>query len=411
MFKYSKDGISVLTVQDIRRKKQSGLFPIKIQVVYNRLQRYYNTGKELSQENWAALSETKSKRLIEIRADIKNSFEKVEATVRILVEEGNFSFNMLNTRLGKCTNDTLNTAFQAKIDSLVETGAIGNSITYSCALRHLEKYAGTKISFDSITVDWLKRYEKAMLNEGKSYTTISMYIRSMRALFNEAKNAGIIKEAQYPFGKGKYEIPTGKGRKMALTLQQIKQILNYTDEAEATEHYRDLWFFSYLCNGININDMLKLRYANIDGDEIHFYRSKTLHTSKEKKEIEALLTPEMKQIIERWGNPDRNPNSYVFPFLTGDEMPIEQKKRIQDITRRINKHIKKIGDTLGISGISTYTARHSFATVLKRSGANIAYISDSLGHSDLKTTENYLASFEKEERIKNAAFLTNFGDD
>jgi integrase len=272
----------------------------------------------------------------------------------------------------------------------------------------LEKYAGAKITFDSITVDWLKKYEKAMLNEGKSYTTISMYIRSMRALFNEAMVAGVIKESQYPFGKGKYEVPTGKGRKMALTLQQIKQIIIYTDEAEATGHYRDLWFFSYLCNGININDMLKLKYANIDNDEIHFYRSKTLHTSKEKKEIEALLTPEMKQIIERWGNPDKSPNSYVFPFLTGDETPIEQKKRIQDVTRRINKHMKKIGDSLGISGISTYTARHSFATVLKRSGANIAYISDSLGHSDLKTTENYLASFEKEERVKNASLLTNF---
>ena len=84
---------------------------------------------------------------------------------------------------------------------------------------------------------------------------------------------------------------------MALTLQQIKQIITYTDGAEATEHYRDLWFFSYLCNGININDLLKLKFSNIDGDEIHFYRSKTLHTSKEKKEIEALLTPEMKQII------------------------------------------------------------------------------------------------------------------
>jgi integrase len=58
----------------------------------------------------------------------------------------------------------------------------------------------------------------------------------------------------------------------------------------------------------------------------------------------------------------------------------------------------------------TYVARHSYATVLKRSGANISYISESLGHSNLKTTENYLASFEKEERIKNAAFLTNFGD-
>ena len=156
--------------------------------------------------------------------------------------------------------------------------------------------------------------------------------------------------------------------------------------------------------------MLKLKYANIDGDEIHFYRSKTLHTSKEKKEIEALLTPEMKQIIERWGNPDRNPTNYVFPFLTGNETPLEQKNRVKDITRRINKHMKKIGNSLGIAGISTYTARHSFASVLKRSGANIAYISESLGHSDLKTTENYLASFEKEERIKNATFLTNFGD-
>ena len=50
---------------------------------------------------------------------------------------------------------------------------------------------------------------------------------------------------------------------MALTLQQIKQIITYTYEAEATAHYRDLWFFSYLCNGININDMPKLKYANI----------------------------------------------------------------------------------------------------------------------------------------------------
>ena len=67
-----------------------------------------------------------------------------------------------------------------------------------------------------------------------------------------------------------------------------------------------------------------------------------------------------------------------------------------------------IGKALGIDHISTYTARHSFATVLKRSGANIAYISESLGHQDLKTTENYLASFEREEREKNAELLTKF---
>ncbi|KAA6313314.1 Tyrosine recombinase XerC, partial [termite gut metagenome] len=68
---------------------------------------------------------------------------------------------------------------------------------------------------ESITVDWLKRYEKEMLNEGKSYTTISMYIRCIRVLFKEAISMGTIKQNIYPFGKKQYEIPIGKGRKMA----------------------------------------------------------------------------------------------------------------------------------------------------------------------------------------------------
>jgi len=68
----------------------------------------------------------------------------------------------------------------------------------------------------------------------------------------------------------------------------------------------------------------------------------------------------------------------------------------------------KIGKNIGVGNISTYTARHSFATVLKRSGSNIAFISESLGHSDIKITENYLANFEDEERQKNALILTDF---
>jgi hypothetical protein len=203
MFKYSKDGVSVLTTQDSRRKKQSGLYPVKIQVVHNRIQRYYNTGKELSTEEWATLATSKSPKLMAIRSDVKNSFEKVENTVRSLLEEGNFSFDNLNIRLGKSAGDTLNMAYKNKINSLNESGAVGNAGVYSCSFRHLETYAGEKIAFDTITVDWLKRYEKAMLAEGKSYTTISMYLRSMRAIFNEVKSVGIIKETQYPFGKPK----------------------------------------------------------------------------------------------------------------------------------------------------------------------------------------------------------------
>lgn len=150
--------------------------------------------------------------------------------------------------------------------------------------------------------------------------------------YERREKAGVLKENQYPFGNGKYEIPTGQGRKLALTIQQVKSIVTYTDGREATERYRDLWFFSYLCNGINFADMLTFKYSNIHNGEICFLRAKTSRTAKLKKEVCAILTSEMQAIIDRWGN------------------------------------------------------------------------------NDLKTTENYLASFEREEREKNARLLTNFGN-
>jgi integrase len=115
----------------------------------------------------------------------------------------------------------------------------------------------------------------------------------------------------------------------------------------------------------------------------------------------------MQQIMARWGNKNKA-SSYIFPYLNDANTDAKKNNIIAAIIKRINKHTKRISATLGLPNITTYTARHTFATVLKRSGANIAYISEALGHSDLKTTENYLASFETEERKKNALLLTNF---
>ena len=216
-----------------------------------------------------------------------------------------------------------------------------------------------------------------------------------------------IKDAQYPFGRGRYEIQAGEGRKLALTLEQIGQIANYEDGTEATAKYRDYWLFLYLCNGINVADFVKLRYRDIVNGEICFVRQKTERTTKIRKEIRVVVTERMQAIINRWGNPSR-PDSFIFPILDGQEDAMRRKMKTLYITRAINKRMKEVGEQLGIGNISTYTARHSFATVLKRAGTNIAYISESLGHQDLKTTENYLASFEREERVKNAKLLTKF---
>ena len=109
-----------------------------------------------------------------------------------------------------------------------------------------------------------------------------------------------------------------------------------------------------------------------------FLRAKTVRTSKVKKEVCAVITPEIQAIIDRWGTKPQNQNNYIFPYIKGNETPMEKKLAIQYLTKHCNKRIKSIGKASGINGISTYTARHSFATILKRSVANIAYIFVSL---------------------------------
>jgi integrase/recombinase XerD len=310
--------------------------------------------------------------------------------------------------LSKGKKNSIFTAFDNKIEELLSAGQIGTASSYQCSLNSIQKYTTKDLKYSDITLDWVKKYEAHLLSEEKTRTTIKFYIGCLRSILNEGRENKIITDSQYPFGKGKFEIKTGTGRKLALTLAQIDKVLKHELDSDNERRMRDLWFFSYLTNGINFSDMLRLKYKDIADGEIHFHRQKTIRTTKDQKEIVATLLPEMKEIIRKWGNPNKRPDNYIFPFLTKDMDAATEKRIIQNVIRLCNKKMADISKELKYSTISTYTARHSYATVLKRSGANLAFISESLGHSDLRTTENYLSSFEKEERAKNAELLTKF---
>lgn len=407
MLQYSKDGTSVSAMLDTRRTKSDGKCPVKIRVTHRRTRWYYPTGKDLTPEEWSALSTTKARALVSIRKDIESSYQIVRSAVEELTTAGAFTFDALNNRLKGATSDTVNTAFRAKISAFNQQGQVGTATVYDTILKGIERFTGAHIPFDAITVSWLVRYAAFLQSEGKKQTTIAIHLRHLRAILNEARRQGIVKEAQYPFGRGRFEIQEGEGRKMALSLDQIGEIARYDDGSDATAKYRDYWLFLYLCNGINVADFVRLRYRDIVNGEICFVRQKTARTTRTRKEIRVVVTDRMQAIIDRWGNPPA-PDRFIFPVLDGSEDAMRQKLKTQYFTRAVNKRMATIGEALGIGNISTYTARHSFATVLKRAGANIAYISESLGHNDLKTTENYLASFEREERVKNAELLTKF---
>lgn len=391
---------------DQRRAKKSGLFPIKIQIVHKRKQRYWSTGKDISPQNWERMISNRSTRMRELHQDLDDTFDRFRGYIQELTRKGEFSFKALDQIMGRGESKSLNDIFKSRITELTANEQIGNMIWYRNVLRSIERYTLEPIPIMRVNIEWLSQYEHHMIKDKKSFATISMHLRAVRAIMNLALKRGLIRESDYPFGHGKFEIQSCNGRKKALTIKQIEEITKYTC-SKANERYRDMWLFIYLCNGINVADMIKIRFKNIQSGELFFLRQKTASTSKTLKEICVTVTPEMRQIIKQWGNKP-HPDSYIFPILKGNESAMEIKVRTQSITRSINRAMHSIGEELGIGNISTYTARHTFATVLKRSGAPISYISESLGHCDLKTTEHYLANFEKEERLKNANLLTNF---
>ena len=392
---------------DKKIEKEKDYYPVKYRVTYLRKQVYFPC-MDLTLDEYDKLHKlVRSEYLTKTKKLIHDNFKKITDTIEDLVIHEGFTIDGLNTRLSRGTTDSIKVAFQNKIDDLINKGKIGSSVWYSCAKESIEKYTSKNLLFADITVNWLKSYEAYLLKEKRTYTTISMYMRALRSIINEGKAHGIISQAQYPFvikKNGKYSIPEGTGRKIALNTSQLMEVFNYQIYPD-DEKWRDLWVFSFYCNGANLNDILRFKYENIVGNCIEWFREKTIHQDKEKRKIRAVITEEMKLIIDKHGNPDHKPGNYIFPYLRDKLTPIEERKIIQNVTHNINKKMHKIGQALGYGVITTYWTRHSWASISRREGASVFSISKGMGHKNLKTTEIYLDSLSDDELIENAAKL------
>ena len=138
-------------------------------------------------------------------------------------------------------------------------------------------------------------------------------------------------------------------------------------------------------------DIANLTNENIQNGRLHYIRQKT------KKLIKIGIPQEAMQIIEKYSKESKG---YLFPILDSKKhkTALQKQNRIHKILGKVNKNLKLLAADLGVeANLTTYVARHSFASVLKKSGVNIALISEALGHSDLATTQIYLDSFDNEQ--------------
>ena len=412
MNKINTTNITTAIVLDKRRAKEDNKYPVKLRVTYDRDYRYYKTKHALTSDEFEKVMSPKPRGdFKELRLQFNAIEEKAQNVIDII---GDFSFDKFKNFYSRKPKDLRNVYFyyDRQIDELEKKGKIGTANWYSTSVNSIKKFSkkSSYLEFKSVTPKFLKDYEFWMLSIDNSISSVSINLRALRAIFNQAKKDSVVTNEQYPFGKDRYQIPESKNIKKSLKLDDIAKLYNHeVAEFSYQDKAKDFWFFSYLSNGANMADIANLKYKNINIDTINFIRLKTEGSKKEKKPIIVPLTDDIKRIIKKWGNKNQSPDNYVFPILEDGLTPKQKKGKIKWLVKQVNKHMKTIAEDAKVKEkVTTYTARHSFSTVLKRSGASIEFISESLGHGDTKTTQNYLDSFENDVKKEFAAKLTAF---
>lgn len=396
---------------DKRRAKNDGTFPIKLRVSFSKKTVMYKTDFSFNEEDYDKIMSSRP------RGDFKDSrmdLNKLEnEAIDVINKLPFFSFEGFERRFLQFNFDAtdLFCYYDEKIDDLLGVESIRSASIYGWSKASISKFhKKPKLSLLDVTPEFLKKYELWMTKNGMSISTTGMYLRALRHIYNRSTEENYFDHRLYPFKKNKYTIPEPRNIKKALTQNEIKRIYFYPAEPGSSEEfYRDIWFFSYLSNGINMKDLCLLRNKDIQGSHIYFVREKTKNSSRNSKPIDVIIIDEIQNILDKWATKSKKPFDFVFPFLE-EGLDVHQViGRVKQATKMTNDYIKRVAKEVGIDKkITTYWARHSYATVLARSNVGISFIKEALGHKTIQTTENYLDSFENDAKREIANKLLDF---
>lgn len=405
-------------ILDLRSTLKNGTHPVKLIVYHRQGNKRYGFVRKvaLTEQDFQKVTapRLKQENLLEIKTYLDNEKAKAAKIIKDLGDE--FTYELFEAlyrdkeivHKAARQKQKIYALFNEHIAELKAADAIGSAEAYLTAMRSFQSFA-PNLAVKDITPQFLHRYEKWITDAGRSITTAAIYLRALRTIVNIAKERGLIAHVNYPFGaasKKKYEIPTGRNIKKALPKEEIRMIRDAEGLSEEAAFARDIWMFSFYCNGMNMTDICRLKYGQIDGGFIHFLRTKTRRTQKDKTPIEVYLSEPAQEIIKNRGTKPREANRYVFPVIHDGMNAEEQHKVTHNFTRSVNHYVVELSKKLGLSAlVTTYMARHSYATLLRNQGVSVEEISENLGHSNIATTKSYLASFPQEKKKETAEKL------
>ena len=301
----------------------------------------------------------------------------------------------------KNAKDDLRLYMPEVIGMLKREGKFPAMHVYACTLRSYEKFCAEErypknttasLSMQEIfTPERLKEYEDWLAGQQSSPNTISTYMRTLQAVYNRWMSPGI--EGYNPVLFKDVYTKVESRTKRALTAEQMEQLRNTDFSVLTLRQQQVLTYFllMFMLRGMPFIDLAHLRKSDLRNRRITYRRHKT------GKLMVVDVPPDAMRLLQKYR--DKTDSEYLFPLLHGGLFMEEHHHRYQETLRHFNRELARLMKQLlpGVS-VSSYTARHTWATLAYHSGVPVGLISQSLGHSSIRVTMTYLKPFDAEVR-------------
>lgn len=385
------------------QKNKDHTYTVLIRIIHNRRVKYVSSGVRVPKDHFNSAG-TYEKRNWVRQANI--DYEKLNETIGKKIQEGihlnaDSKYNTVEAykmamKAGK--QDNIFVYVNKKLAVWQGLKSISFLRMFKAVFQKIETYQGNrKLTFQEMDYSFFERYHGYLKSIGNGPNTIANNIKRIKTLFQEAVKDRVISPDLIPI----YTVKTTLPQTTALTSDEVLRLMELiVVEGTRQFHVRNAFLFAMFCAGINIKNILLMRWKNVKDGRLQYERTKT----GKKQDIE--LIPAALQILTFYKSDKENSEKFIFPFIEDCKNTNEEYiyKKVTTWTTKINRTLAELGKMADIDKrLTTHVNRHTFTTIAYEKGISSDELKDLLTHSNVKITEGYihrLTTGKKDKALK-----------
>ena len=363
------------------------------QVIHKRVPRQIHTGYKLYPQEWDAenkeivfppgIGDNRRNYLVSLKDALRKDIKRLKSIIsRLERADGAYTAeDVVESYLSPTDTHSFISFAHTLVGQLKQ---IGKQYTaYETAINSFTRFRKEQdVPLDEVDSDLMMTYEAYLKSKGICPNSSSFYMRNLRAIYNRAVDKELT-EQRNPFK----HVYTGidKTVKRAVPLSVIRQIRDLDLNLHpAMDYARNIFMFSFYTRGMSFIDMAFLKKKDLQNGVLSYRRHKT------NQQLFIKLEKPMQELIDKF---DTSGTPYLLPIIKNCDN--DARKQYKSDAHRVNQSLKKIGKMLGLAiSLTSYVARHSWASIAKSKNIPIATISEAMGHDSENTTRIYLASLD-----------------